>query len=194
VLRGFKYTDTPGNLTTPHRHPDSVGLALGEMPGGVVLVAQYATARAWQQWQKTDGVQVSRRINEYDRTIEEVSPLPLPRFVSLTWQPPASPLRSTGVHVGQEAIIAAGRALRPDVAAAGEPGWLLFAAAPVDGLSVSFKDRKPDRHGVAVVATGVVPLHAHRPDGSTLTASGTPSVEPMPDWLVSALGGRLPRG
>ena len=142
------------------------------------------------QWQKVDGAEVHRRVNEYGSAVEVASPLPLPRFVSLTWQPPASPLRSTGVHVGQQAIAAAGRALGPDAAPA-EPGWLLLAAAPVDGQPVVFRDRKADRFGVSVQATGTVPMHARRPDGTTLTASGVPQVEPMAGWLVTALGGRL---
>ncbi len=172
-----------------NRHRDGVGLELGEHPGGVVLVAQYATARAWQAWQRAEGAESRQRVNEYGRAVEEVSPLPLPRFVSLTWQAHAASLRSSGVHVGQEAITAAGRALGPDATPA-EPGWLLYAVAPVDGRSLTFKDRKPDRHGVAVQATGIVPMYARRADGATLTASGTPLPDPMPDWLVSALGGR----
>ena len=39
-------------------------------------------------------------------------------------------------------------------------------------------------------ATGTIPLHARRPDGSTLVASGTPLPEPLPDWLLVELGGR----
>jgi len=173
------------------RHHDGVGVELGEQAvGGVVLVAQRCTSAAWQAWHKTEGAEVHRRVNEYGRTTEELTPLPLPRFVSLTWQPPASPLRSTGVHVGANAIEAAGRALGPDVAPA-ERGWVLYAVAAVDGAPVIFRDRKADRHGVAVQATGVVPLRARRPaDGATLAASGTPLVEPTPTWLVSALGGR----
>jgi len=47
--------------------------------------------------------------------------------------------------------------------------------------------------GVAaqVALAGIVPLYARRPDGATLVVSGVPMVEPMPTWLVSALGGRL---
>ncbi len=173
-----------------NRHRDGVGLELGEHPGGVVLVAQYATARAWQAWQRAEGAESRQRVNEYGRAVEEVSPLPLPRFVSLTWQPAASPLRSTGAHLGREAIEAAGRALHPSARTPVEPGWVLYAVAPVDGRSLTFKDRKADRHGVAVQATGIVPMYARRADGATLTASGTPLPDPMPDWLVSALGGR----
>jgi len=172
-----------------NRHHDGVGVEMGEH-SGVTLVAQYGTAAAWMQWQKVAGAEVHRKENGCGRTIEEVSPLPLPRSTALSWQPPAAPLRSTGVAVGQEAIIAAGRTLRPE-AAAGEPGWLLFAVAPVAGAPVIFRDRKADRFGVAVVATGTVPLYARRPDGSTLVASGVPQVEEMPGWLVTALGGRL---
>ncbi len=171
------------------RHHDGVGVELGEHPGGTVLVAQYATAAAWQQWQRAEGAEVHRRVNDYGRTFEEMSPRPMPRFVSLAWQPPVSPLRSTGVRVGASAIEAAGRALRPDVAA-GEAGWLPFAAVPIDGQPVQFRDRKPDRHGVAVQATGVVPMYARRPDGSTLVASGVPMAEELPGWLVRALGGK----
>ena len=74
-----------------------------------------------------------------------------------------------------------------------ERGWVLYAAATVDGAPLIFRDRKPDRFGVAVQATGTVPLHARRPDGTTLTASGVPQVEPMAGWLVTTLGGRLGR-
>jgi len=99
-------------------------------------------------------------------------------------------LRSTGVHVGQQAIEAAGRTLGPDSAPA-ERGWLLFAVAPADGVPLVFKDRRADSFGVAVQAVGVVPLHARRPDGTTLVASGVPQPEEMPAWLTAALGGRL---
>jgi len=170
------------------RHHDGAGIELGEH-SGVTLVAQYGTAKAWQQWQAAVGVEVHRKLNDYGRATEEMTPLPLPRFTSLSWQPPSSPLRSTGVQVGQQAIAAAGRALEPDAAPA-ERGWLLFALGPIDGQPVVFRDRRADGFGVAVVATGVVPLYARRADGWTLTASGTPMVEPMAGWLVTALGGR----
>jgi len=171
------------------RHHDGVAVELGEHAGGTVLVAQYGTSRAWQAWQRVDGVEVHRRIDDYGNAREVASPLPMPRATSLTWQPPTSPLRSSGVHVGSAAIEAAGSALRPDAAPA-EPGWLLYAVAATDGRSLTFKDRKADRFGVSVVASGFVPLFARRPDGATLTASGTPMAEPMPDWLLDALGGR----
>lgn len=176
------------------RHHDAVGVELCEHRGGVVLVAQYATAGAWQQWQKVAGAEVHRRVDAYGTTVEELTPLPLPRFVSLTWQPPAASLRSSGVQIGADALVAAGRAMGPDAAPA-EPGWLLFAAAaPVDGRVLTFKDRKADQHGVSVQASGVVPMYARRADGSTLVASGVPMVEPMPEWLIAALGGRWATG
>ena len=171
------------------RHHDGVGVELGEH-SGVTLVAQRGTASAWMQWQAAVGVETHRKENGYGRTTLETNLLPLPRFVSLTWQPPVTPLRSTGVAIGHEAIVAAGRTLRPD-AASGEAGWVLYAIAPVDGAPVIFRDRKADRFGVSVVATGVVPLFAVRPDGATLTASGIPLAEEMPTWLLAALGGRL---
>jgi len=173
----------------PGRHHDGVGVALGEHAGGVVLVAQKATAAAWRRWQAAEGVEVARKV-DYGTATEEVSLLPMPRFISLTWQPPPSPLRSTGVHVGQQAIAAAGRVLGRD-SKPGEPGWALFTASPVDGVPLVFRDRRADSFGVSVVASGVVPLHARRPSGSTLTASGVPQAEDMPTWLVAALGGRL---
>jgi len=166
-----------------------VGVELGEHPGGTVLVAQRATAAAWMKWQEVEGAEVRRRVNEYGTAVEETTPLPMPRFVSLTWQPRPAPLRSTGVQLGQEALTRAGRTMGPD-SAPGEAGWVLYAVAAVDEAPVIFRDRKPDRHGVAVQATGIVPLYARMPDGSTLTASGTPMVEPMAGWLVTALGGR----
>jgi len=172
------------------RHHDGVGVALGEHPGGTVLVAQKATASAWRRWQSAEGVEIARKVNDYGTATEEVSLLPMPRFVSLTWQPPAAPLRSTGVHVGQQAIVAAGRTLGRD-AAPGEQGWVLYAAAPVDGVPLVFKDRRADGFGVSVQATGTVPIHARRPSGTTLVASGVPQAEDMPSWLVAALGGRL---
>jgi len=173
-----------------HRRDDAVGLELGEMPGGVTTVAQRATAVAWQQWQRAVGVEVRRRTSEYGRTFDELTPLPLPRFTSLTWQPPAGRFRSSGVQLGKEALARAGRAMGPDAAPA-EPGWLLFAAAPLDGRSLVFRDRKADQYGVAVQATGIVPLYARRADGTTLTASLVPQVDEMPEWLLVELGGRL---
>ena len=183
--------DTAGEVWAHfrHRRDDAVGLALGQMPGGVTLVAQYATARAWQQWQKVAGAEVHRRVDDYGNAVEVASPLPMPRAVSLTWQPPAASLRSSGVHVGSAAIEAAGRALGPDATPA-EPGWLLYAVDPVDGRPVIFRNRKA-KHDVSVVASGTVPLCARRADGATLVASGTPYADAMPEWLVAALGGRL---
>jgi len=171
------------------RHHDGCGVALGEHPGGVVLVGQKCTAAAWRRWQAAEGVEVSRRINDYGQAAEELTLLPMPRFTSLTWQPPASPLRSTGVHVGQSAIAAAGRALGRD-STPGEPGWVLYAATSVDGVPLTFRDRRADGFGVSVQATGTVPLHARRPSGTTLVASGVPQAEDMPAWLVAALGGK----
>ena len=139
------------------RHHDGVGVALGEHAGGVVLVAQKATSRSWQQWQAAEGVEVHRRVNDYGTASEELALLTMPRFVSLTWQPPPSPLRSTGVAVGQRAIVEAGRMLGRDAAPA-EAGWVLFAATPIDGQPLVFRDRRADGFGVAVQASGVVPL------------------------------------
>ena len=175
------------------RHHDGVGVALGEHPGGVVLVAQKATAAAWMKWQAAEGVEVSRRINDYGQAAEELTLLPMPRgFTSLTWQPPAAPLRSTGVHVGQSAIVEAGRTLGR-AAAPAEAGWVLYAATPVDGVPLVFRDRRSDSFGVSVVASGVVPMYARRTDGSTLVASTVPMAEPMPTWMVDAFGGRRAR-
>ena len=154
------------------------------------MVAQKATAAAWRRWQAAEGVEIARKVNDYGTATEELTLLTMPRFTSLTWQPPPSPLRSTGVHVGQSAIAAAGRMMLGRDAAPAEAGWVLYAATPVEGLPLVFRDRRSDSFGVAVQATGTVPLHARRPSGSTLTASGVPQAEDMPTWLVAALGGK----
>ena len=100
---------------------DGVGVELGEHPGGTVLVAQRATAAAWMKWQEVEGAEVRRRVNEYGTAVEETTPLPMPRFVSLTWQPRPAPLSSTGVQLGQEALTRADRTMGPD-SAPGEAG------------------------------------------------------------------------
>ena len=147
-------------------------------------------AAGWQAWQRAEGAESRQRVNEYDREVEEVTPLPLPRFTSLTWQPPAASRAAAGSTSAARRSSPAGRALHPSARTPGEAGWLLYAVAPVDGRSVVFKGRKADRHGVAVQSSGTVPLFARRADGATLTASGTPLPEPLPDWLLVELGGR----
>ena len=48
--------------------------------------------------------------------------------------------------------------------------------------------------GVELVADGLVPFHVRAGTGWTFTASGVPTVEALPDWLVAAFGGQPARG
>ncbi len=114
------------------------------------------------------------------------------RFVSVSWKPPAAQFRSSGVAVGRAQLDAAAEAMRHrrPLSAADEPGWLVWAVAPdVSGRTVRFRGRKLSA-GLDVLAEGVVPFHATRSDGWTLTASGVPLAEPLPPWLTAELGGR----
>jgi len=170
-----------------NRHHDGAGIELGAKPAAT-LVAVHGTAKAWSDWYAEAAVESSKARYE-DGSGKLTTYRDAGRFSSISWQPPASPLRSTGVAVGAAELNAAAERMRPRHLGANERGWLLWAV-PVDGRSLTFRDRKlgPD---LAVVGQGVVPLHAVRADGWRATVSGLPVIEPMPDWLLVELGGRL---
>lgn len=173
-------------LTTPgafyrhyrHRHGDGTGLRLGEQHDGTTLVALHGTSIGWSTWlARLPQEQVDR----------------MPRWVTVHWTPPASVFRSTGVQLGARAIARAGEALRPDRRPGGGPGWVLWAVAPSpDGRPVRFKARRL-LGDLEVAATGVVPFALTRPDGYTAVHSGAPLADPLPDWFIAELGGRVGR-
>ncbi|MDP9397746.1 MAG: hypothetical protein M3P96_07950 [Actinomycetota bacterium] len=58
---------------------------------------------------------------------------------------------------------------------------------------VTFPVSKRLEHGAELLGAGVAPWHLRRDDGWTLAAAGIPVVEPLPAWLIVALGGRVGR-
>ena len=112
------------------------------------------------------------------------------RPVSVSWQPPVNPARTTGAIFGTAALEAAAR--RPVRPGQQTPGWMLWLLPPdPDGRSLSFKPRRL-ADGLEVLTDGVVPLYASRSDGWVVNADA-PQAEPMPRWLRDALGGKYGR-
>ena len=180
----------------PH---DGVGLKLGAQADGSVLVAARATAAAWSSWLAEHGTDL-RQILSDDGHVESESRSYLDpgRHTKVHWAPPGVSARATPVVVGPAALMVEGEKVRMDRAGVGEFGWVAWSigaawsVAGKDGMRLSFKDRPLD-HGVSLVATGVLPLAAHRADGWSLTYTGQPvTLEPeaVPPWLVAAFGGK----
>jgi len=180
----------------PH---DGVGLQLGAQRDGSVLVAVRATASAWSSWLGAVGTE-HRQILSDDGHVESESRSYLDpgRHTRVHWAPPGVAARSTAVVIGPAALMVEGEKIRTDRGGSGEVGWVAWSVgaawsvAGKDGLRLSFKDRTLD-HGVSLVATGVLPLAAHRADGWSLTYTEVPvTLDPagVPVWLVDAFGGK----
>ena len=116
----------------------------------------------------------------------------LGRFVSVSWQPPATGFRSSGVAFGRVELDKAAESMRPRHLGADERGWLLWALPPGD-RPLTFPASRKLGPGLDVLSDGVVPLHAVRGDGWRVQLSGLPVVEPVPSWLFAELGGRYGR-
>jgi len=161
-----------------HRAGDGAGLVLGEKPGGTVLVAVTGTARAWADW------------------LAEKGPTREPgRYSSVSWQPPPSALRTTGVAVGGDELNKAAETMRGRNIGANERGWMVWAVPPsAAGISVRFPSRRKLGQGLDVLGSGHVPWHLARPDGWTTKATRVPVVEALPPWLADALGARCTKG
>ena len=180
----------------PH---DGVGLQLGAQRDGSVLVAARATAAAWSSWLAEHGTETREQVDDDGRVVDRTASYLDPgRHVRVHWSPPRVQARAGAVTVGRAMIEAEGERLRTDRAGVGEVGWVAWSigaawsVAGRDGLRLRFKDRPLD-HGVALLATGVLPLAAHRADGWSLTYTSQPiTLEPeaVPPWLVDAFGGR----
>ena len=106
-----------------NRHRDGAGLVLGEQPGAT-LVAVRGTASAWRDWYAEHAVEASRARYE-DGSGKVTTYRDAGRFVSISWQPPPSAIRSSGVAVGRAELNAAAERMRPRRLGASEPGWLL---------------------------------------------------------------------
>ncbi|MEJ7743249.1 MAG: hypothetical protein WKF73_12250 [Nocardioidaceae bacterium] len=170
-----------------HRHSDGCGISLGAKPG-VVLVAVCGTTAGWTDWLKD--VAVERVTAQHpDGSGPIATYRELGHFSTVNWQPPPHAVRSSGVAVGDAALNAAAEAMRPRRVGAAERGWVVWAV-PVGDRPLAFPAKRTLGHGVEVLGTGIVPLHAVRGDGWRLSHSGVPLVEPMPSWLLAELGGR----
>jgi len=112
------------------------------------------------------------------------------RPVRVSWQPPPTSTRSSGVLRGGAEIDAASK--RPVQSGQSTPGWLLWVVPPTDGREVTFRNRKIGPE-LEVLTAGVIPLYARRSDGWLLNVY-VPMSEPLPSWLVDALGGRWSKG
>jgi len=173
-----------------HRGADGAGLTLGTQPGGVVLVAVTGTTSAWRAWCADVATERIVRRDEEGRPVgEERSYRSLGWFSAVAWSPPASPMRTSTVAFGRRQLDELAAAMRPRRAGTDQPGYIVWAL-PVGDRPVVFPATRALGHGLEVVGAGVVPWSARRADGWTLTASVVPQVEPMPPWLLAALGGR----
>jgi len=171
-----------------NRHSDGAGIVLGERPAAT-LVAVRGSASAWRDWYAEHAIESSKARFE-DGSGKVTSYRDAGRFSSISWQPPASPLRSTGVAVGAAELNAAAERMRPRRLGAAERGYLLWAH-PVGDRRLTFPASRKLAPGLDMVGEGVVPLAAVRGDGWRVQLSGLPVVEPLPTWLLDALGGRL---
>jgi len=184
--------DTPGAIWQHyrHRHGDGAGLLLGEKPGGAVVAAVTGTAKAWTSWLAEKGVE--RTVPRYDdgSGAPVVTYRELGDFSAVSWQPPPTAFRTSGVALGRVELDKAAEAMRRRDIGADEVGWLVFAAPPDAGRTLRFPSRRSIGHGVDVLGGGVVPWHLTRADGWTTTATRIPVVEPVPPWLVAEWGGR----
>jgi len=171
-----------------NRHRDGAGLVLGAKPGAT-LVAVHGTAKAWSDWYAEHAVEASKARHE-DGSGKVTSYRDAGRFTSVSMQPPPSTIRSTGVAVGRVELDKAAEAMRPRHVGASEAGWLVWAH-PAGDRRLTFPASRRLGPGLDVLGQGVVPLHAVRGDGWRVQLSGLPLVEPLPDWLLVELGGRL---
>ncbi|MBA3620034.1 MAG: hypothetical protein H0W56_10675 [Acidothermales bacterium] len=167
-----------------NRNADGVGLQLGAAPGGRTVVGVRGTPTAWSAFMAERAV-VERRTFEGQVAVNRLH-RDAGRPVAVSWQPPPASTRSSGPLYGREIDAAARRPERPGQAT---PGWLVWLVAPDEaGRTVAFKSRRLGA-GVEVLASGLVPLFATRSDGWRIAAD-VPMSEPLPSWLVDALGGR----
>jgi len=184
--------DTPGAIWQHYRHRagDGAGLLVGDKPGGAVLVAVTGTAKAWTSWLAEKGVE--RTVPRYDdgSGAPVVTYRELGASSAVSWQPPPTSMRSSGVAVGGAELNRAAESMRGRHIGADEAGWLVWAAPPDAGRTLRFPSRRSIGHGVDVLGEGIVPWHSTRPDRWTTTATRIPVVEPMPPWLIAELGGR----
>jgi len=166
----------------PH---DGAALALGPQRDGSTLVAVRATAAAWSAWLAEHGTETRQILSDEGHVESESrSYLDPGRHTKVHWSPPGVAARTTAVVVGRAALMVEGEKVRADRAGVGETGWVAWSigaawsVAGKDGMRLSFKDRPLD-HGVVLVASGVLPMAAHRADGWTL------SPDP-PAWMSGA--------
>ncbi len=171
-----------------NRHRDGTGIALGAQPGAV-LVAVRGTAQAWNAWCAAYAVESSAPRFEDGSGPAMRSYKDLGHFVSVSWQPPATGFRTSGVAVGRAALDKAAESMRPRHTGSGDRGWLLWAI-PAGDRPLTFPASRKLGHGLDVLGEGVVPLFARRGDGWTVLLSSLPVVEEMPTWLGAELGGR----
>lgn len=181
------------------RWADGCGLPLGAQRDGSVLVAVRCTAASWVAWLAAHGVERREVDDDYGTTRTVVSYMDPGPHVRVHWAPAPMAARSTPVVVGQAALIEEGDKVRADRAGVGEIGWVAWAIGSAwaigaqPGKRLEFSTKKLDL-GVEVLAAGeVLPLHAARRDGWTLTSTGLPATIDPPEWLVTALGGRWVR-
>jgi len=168
-----------------HRNADGAGIQLGANAGGKSVVAVHGAPAAWSTFMVEHAV-VERR--DFDgRVAENRIYRDCGRPVSVSWQPPVNPTRSTGAIFGSASLEAAAR--RPVRPGQSTPAWLLWIVPPDEGgRTLSFRPRKIGA-GLELLTDGVVPLYAVRGDGWTITADA-PMAEPLPPWLFAELGGR----
>ncbi len=196
---------------------DGAGLPLGRQPNGSALVAVRATPEGWRAWLADVGTERREMQDDSGRvTGESVTYRHPGRHTLVTWSPP--PLRARSVTAFGAALInEATRAVtsprQQPAPTTGVAAWTWRQAAVwatpgvPDGTEdwqvagqtitrpryrpVTFPVSKRLAHGVDVLSAGVVPWHLRREDGWTLSASGIPVVEPLPTWLLTALGGQV---
>lgn len=171
-------------------------MALGSQRDGTVLVAVRCAAASWVAWLAAHGVERREVDDGYGTTRVVESYMDPGRHVRVHWSPAPMMARSTPVVIGRAALIEEGDKVRSDRSGIGNVGWVCWAIGSAwaigaqPGKRLSFTTKRLD-HGAELLSDGeVLPLHAARRDGWTLTSTGIPATIDPPPWLVDALGGR----
>ncbi len=173
------------------RYADGVGLVVGEQRDGSSLVAVAGTQASWDAWIAQHGTVTTPTYDPDGRPFgTETGYLPMPPFSRHRWGAPSLAVRASVARIGQTAMTELGEPLRTDRGGSAEICWTAWAAQDAPGRRLTFPARELG-HGLSVLGEGAaIPVYAVRRDGWTVSATRTPTVEPMPSWLIEALGGK----
>jgi len=171
------------------RPADAVGVRAGVQPTGACLVGVIGYPSALRTWIGAVGTETFERRNEYGSVVHtERSYRPGPAPIPVRWAAPPTRVRS--VVASGSVLLNLDQQMRRAAHGGGEEqhrAWMVWVLAPQPGRQLAVRSRRlPD--GVAVTAD-VIPWHARRADGWTLSAPNLPITPdaPAPAWLLEAI-------